>query len=89
MRPKLPKAYEDTQISMINAKDALDQFADNFNDFLGRVQQEKIKRIEEKERELIGDISSNKKKSRPAKHEVEEEPETLDIGDDDDGGDDE
>ena len=59
VRPKLPKPLEDVQIVITNAKENLDEFLDRFNDFLGRVQQARVKKIEDKERALIGDVGNS------------------------------
>ena len=58
VRPKLPKSLEKSEIVIVNAKEGIDQFLEQFNAFLGRVQQAKVKRIEAKERELVGDVQT-------------------------------
>lgn len=74
-RPKLPKSYEHVQIAIVDIKESTDSFFDQFNSFLGRVQQAKLKSIEEKERQLIGEEVPKKKHKPPAEDE-----------DNDDGG---
>lgn len=64
-RPKLPKAYENVQKVIVDIQESTDSFFDQFNTFLGRVQQAKIKSIEDKERALIGE-ETPKRKQRPA-----------------------
>ena len=58
MRPKLPKSLEKAQIVIVNAKEGVEQFLEQFNAFLGAVQQAKLKRVEAKERELVGDVQA-------------------------------
>lgn len=54
-RPKLPKSLDNVQIIVTNAKDSADEFVDEFNKFLTRVQQHKLRKIEEKEKQLVGE----------------------------------
>ena len=58
VRPKLPKSLEKAQIVIVNAKEGVEQFLEQFNAFLGAVQQAKLKRVEAKERELVGDVQA-------------------------------
>jgi GTPase SAR1 family protein len=55
LRAKLPKPIETAQIAIVDAKESLDEFNNAFNRFLERVQQAKVKRVEESERALIGE----------------------------------
>jgi Rab-like protein 5 len=55
IRAKLPKPIDSAQIIIVNAKDPLDDFNNGFNRFLERVQQAKVKRVEESERALVGE----------------------------------
>jgi GTPase SAR1 family protein len=56
VRPKMPKHIENVQIVICNAKEPLDDFFNQFNRFLERVQQAKMRRIEANERALVGEM---------------------------------
>jgi Rab-like protein 5 len=58
IRAKLPKPIDNAQITVVNAKESLDDFLNNFNKFLEKVQQAKIGRIEERERQLVGEAQT-------------------------------
>jgi Rab-like protein 5 len=66
-RARLPKPFDAAQIVVVNAKESIDDFLNNFNRFLEKVQQAKINRIEEKERELVGD---GEKRDKPPAEEL-------------------
>jgi Rab-like protein 5 len=55
LRAKLPKPIDNAQIVIVDAKEPLDEFNNAFNRFLERVQQAKIRRVEEAERALVGE----------------------------------
>ena len=56
-RPVKPKIQnlEKMQLVIADPKESLDDFLDSFNHFLGRVQEAKVRKIENRERELIGE----------------------------------
>jgi Rab-like protein 5 len=58
IRAKLPKPIDSARIVVVNAKEPLDDFLNTFNKFLEKVQQAKIARIEDRERELIGEAKA-------------------------------
>ena len=70
-RPKLPKSYENVQKAIVDIQESTDSFFDQFNTFLGRVQQARIKSIEEKERALIGEEVPKRKENTPENDENE------------------
>jgi Rab-like protein 5 len=55
LRPKLQKPLDTAQITIVDAREPLDEFFGTFNRFLERVQQAKVQRIEAGERALIGE----------------------------------
>jgi GTPase SAR1 family protein len=71
VRPKLPKNIENVQIVICNAQEPLDDFFNQFNRFLERVQQAKLRKMEENEAALIGEAP-------PPRREVEQ-TESLDV----------
>jgi Rab-like protein 5 len=76
VRPKMPKQIENVQIVICNAAESLDDFFNQFNRFLERVQQAKIRKIEANERALVGDTSSASK-PEPAAPEAADNDEIV------------
>ncbi|OHT02022.1 Rab-like protein 5 [Tritrichomonas foetus] len=68
-RAKIPKYLEGTKIVLTNVSEGLDDFTENFAEFLASVYQQKMKRIEEEEKRLIGEAPA--KKARAKKQEDE------------------
>ena len=73
VKPRLPKAFENVQLVMTDVRESMDKLLAGFNEFLSRVQNEKVKRIEEQERQLIGDYGTKKKGKNKNDDEQEEE----------------
>jgi hypothetical protein len=59
LRAKLPKPIDTAQIAVVDAKESVEEFNASFNRFLERVQQAKVKRVEESERALVGEPPTN------------------------------
>ena len=76
-RPKLPKGYEDARVVAADAKENFNAFVDQFDTFSAQVYQIKLKKIEEKEKKMIGEPVPKKQKRE--KH-VEEKPEQAEEG---------
>lgn len=79
-RAKLPKFLEGTKITLTNVADGLEDFSESFAAFLSKVYLQKMKKIEEAEKRLIGEAPA--KKTR-AKKQPEENQEELVIEDHD------
>ena len=75
VRPKLPKSLESAEVVIANAKEGLDDFLEHFNAFLGRVQQARVKRIEAKERELVGAPAPEPEPEPEPEPQTQQEPE--------------
>jgi GTPase SAR1 family protein len=60
VRPKIPKNVEGAQITLGNAAMPKDDFAVTINRWLSKVYQEKQLKLEEKERELLGEEQAAK-----------------------------
>jgi hypothetical protein len=56
IRAKLPKPSNNAQITVVNAKQPIDDFLSNANRFLEKAQQAKIDPIEERERQLVSEV---------------------------------
>ena len=74
-RAKLPKYLEGTKIVLTNVSEGLDDFTDNFDEFLSNVYQQKMKKIEEEEKRLVGEAPA--KKPKPKKQQQADENEAA------------
>ncbi|OHT04595.1 putative: rab-like protein 5-like isoform 2 [Tritrichomonas foetus] len=71
-RAKLPKYLEGTKIVLTNVSEGLDDFTESFATFLSNVYQQKMKKIEEEEKRLIGEAPSKKPRAKKPSTENEE-----------------
>lgn len=69
-RPKLPRTFENIKVMMADIKNGADPFIDEISNWFGIVHQSKMRKIEEQERQMVGD--SQPKKKKESKNEVEE-----------------
>lgn len=87
-RAKLPKYLDGTKIALTNVQDGLEDFTESFGTFLSNVYQQKMKKIEEAEKRLIGEAPSKKPKAKKQAEETEElnvedeNEEKIEINDD-------